>query len=782
MMLDDNALSSSQQPISGLSVAPSVTTRQRTEFRAFTESAMSDGWYMLEVSGTLHTIGSNVTLRGLKPSKKEEVWVDLAQVQLGSHQSTKRLIRLTSDVEEVCIVIDDKIEFNHAPQLTLVRVTATFAKDRMTRKLNYNGSNAGNLPALKVDEESVAEGELSSLYQSYYRLMERHVSPVNYSDWLSRREEIRRDSLVLSSIDDPFQRPLAEGYEATIELSATDLSLPDDIAKFQTAGKASGLLGNPSLSVFLVNQFAVGVGLDSVCSALRLLIDNFQCEVKIIVPAGISSQSLQELALAYPSIFEIVYFDGAADCTAIDAFFMEQLSDLQVFISGETQLEFDCLLQFYSAIRANTGVGMIYSDHDCMDEFGRRVKPVFKPEWNPELLMNGNYIGSVVMLARHVLTENGGWQQRFDDSAMYDLLLRAGESLVPNAVLRIADVLWSQHILDTQANGFLSNGTRAPQVLHEFIANTRKSTTVSIDGSQSSFSIRNGQLKGTLKVDREIKGPLPSVEIIIPSKDKVDLLENCINSILRRTIYAGYQITVVDNGSEEVETLEYYAELERHPIINMLQHPGEFNYSALNNFAVNQSQADIIVLLNNDTEVITAEWLNELVSHTLHTDVGCVGAKLFYSNQRVQHGGVIVGLKGMAGHAHRFLPRDADGYCGRLKQSQDVTAVTAACLAVRRDVYQQVGGLNETDLKVAYNDVDFCLRVFEAGYRNIWTPYAELYHHESVSRGSDDTPQKKRRFQSEFDYMRQRWATESWEDSAYNPNLAKDVEDFSLPA
>ena len=212
------------------------------------------------------------------------------------------------------------------------------------------------------------------------------------------------------------------------------------------------------------------------------------------------------------------------------------------------------------------------------------------------------------------------------------------------------------------------------------------------------------------------------------------------------------------------------------------RHPGVFNYSAINNAAVKKTHGDIILLLNNDTEVINEDWLDEMVRQAIRPGTGCVGAKLYYSNGMIQHGGVITGITGVAGHAHRFQSGDSDGYCGRLKLSQNFSAVTAACLAVRRETYKQVGGLDELELGVAWNDVDFCLRVKRAGFNNLWTPYAELFHHEGLSRGADDTKDKVARARSEYAVMQRRWHLDQCVDPAYHPDLTRDHEDFSLAA
>jgi len=214
--------------------------------------------------------------------------------------------------------------------------------------------------------------------------------------------------------------------------------------------------------------------------------------------------------------------------------------------------------------------------------------------------------------------------------------------------------------------------------------------------------------------------------------------------------------------------------------VRVLRYDLPFNYSAINNFGVRQARGELVGLLNNDVEVISQEWLGEMVQHALRPDIGCVGAKLYYPDGTIQHAGVILGLWGVAGHSHKYFPRSAQGYCNRLLTVQNYSAVTGACLVVRRAIYQEVGGLDETNLAISFNDVDFCLKVRQAGYRNLWTPYAELYHHESVSRGGEDTPEKKQREGREIAYMKARWGELLQADPSYNPNLTHHMENFSI--
>lgn len=274
---------------------------------------------------------------------------------------------------------------------------------------------------------------------------------------------------------------------------------------------------------------------------------------------------------------------------------------------------------------------------------------------------------------------------------------------------------------------------------------------------------------------------IPKVSIIIPNKDHLEDLQKCISSILRKSTYKSYDITVVENGSTNREVLNYYNELENHypNIIKVLKWDKPFNFSALNNAAVKNTKGEYLVFLNNDTEVITENWIEEMLMLCQRKDVGIVGAKLYYPDNTIQHGGIILGIKGVSGHSHRHFPRISMGYMKRLSMIQNPSAVTGACLMTKRSVFEEVNGFDE-NLAVAFNDVDFCLKVRQKGYLVLWTPYAELYHDELKTRGSEDTVQKQARFSQEVKYMRSKWGPILDNDPYYNPNLTRDKEDFSI--
>ena len=272
----------------------------------------------------------------------------------------------------------------------------------------------------------------------------------------------------------------------------------------------------------------------------------------------------------------------------------------------------------------------------------------------------------------------------------------------------------------------------------------------------------------------------PPVSILIPTRDLLELLQPCVESILGKTIYPNFELVLIDNDSREPESLGFLDQIAREPRVRILRSPGEFNFGRLNNFGVTQADSEFIALLNNDLIVITPDWLGEMVSQALQPGVGAVGARLLYPDDRIQHAGVILGGGGVAAHAHKGLPRSNHGYFSRAILVQELSAVTAACMLVRRKAYLEVGGFDEEHLKVAFNDVDFCLRLRQHGYRIIYTPYAEFYHHESASRGLEDTVRKNQRFEAEIKYMHDTWGETLERDPAYNPNFSLASADFTL--
>ena len=368
-------------------------------------------------------------------------------------------------------------------------------------------------------------------------------------------------------------------------------------------------------------------------------------------------------------------------------------------LQGDT-LDPDALLTFASTIADAPETLAVYADHDTVDEAGRRIDPNFKPDWNQELLYSCDYIARPLALRRSHAVASGGFRQQHDP--VYGLVLRCLAGATPDAVKHVPLVLSHR---DQGAETDRIQKLDGKNNVSSLSLALRETTGMGIDVG---FDDRSG---ATI-VSWPLPERPPSVSIIIPTRDALDLLDRAVTSILGKTDYPDYEILIVDNGSIEAATLDWLSKLSaRDQRVRILRDDGPFNFSAINNRAAKQASGEILALVNNDVEVITPGWLREAVSLAVRKETGCVGAKLYYSDNTIQHAGIIVGMRRIAGHAFRGLPADADGYCGRLRMRQEVTAVTAACLVVRRDIFEEVGGLDEKLFPIAYNDVDFCLKV-----------------------------------------------------------------------
>lgn len=311
------------------------------------------------------------------------------------------------------------------------------------------------------------------------------------------------------------------------------------------------------------------------------------------------------------------------------------------------------------------------------------------------------------------------------------------------------------------------------------IDTAQKALTEHLQRVGLSGEVENGQYLSSYRIRYKIEGN-PLVSILIPNKDHVDELKRCLKSIEERSTYENYEIIIIENNSEERGTFEYYDALQKNPKIKVVTWEREFNYSAINNYGASFAKGEYLLMLNNDVEIISPDWLQEMLMFVQRDDVGAAGAKLYYPNDTIQHAGVIVGLGGVAGHSHKYFEKDNLGYFIRLVAVQNLSAVTAACLMVKKTVFDSLEGL-DTGFRVAFNDIDFCMRIRKAGFLIVFTPYAELYHYESLSRGAEDTPEKVERFNGEICRFKERWGKELDEgDPYYNPNLSLDYEDFRI--
>ena len=408
---------------------------------------------------------------------------------------------------------------------------------------------------------------------------------------------------------------------------------------------------------------------------------------------------------------------------------------------------------------------IVYSDEDRIDEAGRRYDPYFKPDWNPELFYSQNLISHLGVYRTAMVRQVGGFLEGFEGSQDYEMALRVVEETQPARIRHIPLILYhwraipGSAALDVHQKSYATDAARLAVEAHF----TRTGVEATIEPAPHAPYYQ--------RIRYKVPEPRPHVTIIIPTKDRTELLSTCVTSIVSRSTYRQFDVVIVDNGSTEPESHAYFERVQQDPCISVLRIDGPFNFSRINNQAAARARGSLLCFLNNDTEVISPDWLEEMVSLAVRDGVGAVGAMLYYPSNTMQHAGVVLGLGGIASHPHRGERRGMPGNYGRAALTQTMSAVTAACMVLRKDTFEAVGGFDET-LAVAYNDVDLCLQLGARGFRNVWTPYAELYHFESVSRGDDLHGANLPRFLAESQAMRDRWQGQLDADPYYNPNLS----------
>ena len=435
-----------------------------------------------------------------------------------------------------------------------------------------------------------------------------------------------------------------------------------------------------------------------------------------------------------------------------------------------------CVLFAYMQAICEKDADYIYCDEATFkgNSINHMITMHFKPDYAPDNLLANNYICHFSVFSRELLESGELFRSQFDGSQDHDMILRL--TAKAKHIVHIPRILyyWRSH-----------KGS---------VASSIDAKTYAIDAAKGAVAdhltklgYRNFEIESTrafatiFRIKYELTSR-PLVSIIIPNKDHVDDLSRCVESIINLSTYDNYEIVIVENNSETAEIRTYYEEISRHPRVQVVEYKGDFNYSKINNFGVQYAKGEYLLLLNNDTEVITPDWMEELLMYAMRKDVGVVGAKLYYPDKTIQHAGIVIGLGAhrTAGHTHYRIPEANVGYMGRLCYAQDVTAVTGACMMVSKALCEELGGMDES-FTVALNDVDFCLRVREKGFLNIFTPFAELYHYESKSRGSDKKDERALRYQQESDRFRVKWADALAKgDPYYNPNFSLDHSDFTV--
>lgn len=449
-----------------------------------------------------------------------------------------------------------------------------------------------------------------------------------------------------------------------------------------------------------------------------------------------------------------------SNATLLNSALQSAKGQFTAFLRPGDVLTEDAFFWAARAIGKDCDAAILYSDEDATDESGNLSNPYCKPDWNPPLFYCQNFLGQLALYRLDLVRIEGGFRKSFDGDFCWDLALRIWSRLRKTQVVHIPKILCHRLSFgeSDRDDKMQSPGPSSSEALLNFF--TQRAIDVAILPGHDSNSWR---VQYVLK-------EFPKISIIIPTYNALHLIRPCLESIFEKTCYPNYEVIVVDNRSDDPDVLHYLSSLEEERKIRVLHFDEEFNFSAINNFAVEQSNGQLVCLMNNDIQLIDKNWLQEMASQAMQKNIGAVGAKLYYPDNTIQHCGVVTGIGGVAAHLYTKFPRDFAGQRDRNFLVQNVSAVTAACLVIKKAIYQEVGGFEEK-LKVAYNDIDFCLKVKEAGYDNIWTPFAELYHHESVSRGHDVTPERYALFKHASSYMRKTWGATLRNDPYYNINL-----------
>lgn len=447
--------------------------------------------------------------------------------------------------------------------------------------------------------------------------------------------------------------------------------------------------------------------------------------------------------------------------------------DFVALLDHDDLLPLFSLYEIVKCINENPNAEFIYTDEDKFEKLGgKRYDPYFKSDFAPDTLRANNFICHFSVFKKELMDKLGGFRSEYDGAQDYDILLRMSEET--NKIVHIPKILyhWRVHALSTAKAG----GTAKPYAYEAGI----KAIQDHINRLGLKGTVEQGNTLGTYKINYEVIGN-PKVSIIIPNKDYINTLKVCLNSLKKLTTYENYEIIVVENNSEESETFGYYKKIDGKDKIKVVYFPEkEFNYSKIINFGVKNSTGDYIIQLNNDTELMTPNWIQEMLGFAQREDVGAVGVELFYPDNTIQHAGIIIGIGGVAGHVFKNLPKGIHGYFSKDAMIQNLSAVTAACIMTPKSIYDDVDYMDEK-FKVAFNDVDFCLKIREKGKLIVYNPFVQFKHYESKSRGFEDTPEKKERFQAEIDRFHDKWQSVLDKgDPYYNINLRLDNDQCAI--
>lgn len=699
------------------------------------------GWYMLELQLTYDQAGADATLLvdtgdGFNGSSR-------ISLPLRTGRVVKRLLYFPQRVNSLGLSPLEASGPFSVDHFRIVRLVPWFARDRLARRLSsmhpgFRGlSKPQVLARLKREAKGLGQGWHRFALNRYGETFVRRKHDRDYRLWIDKVERC-----LLASRSDAEVNPEERAPQISILLPTYN----SDIVQLKAC-------------------------IDSV------LAQDYRHWQLCIADDASTGPEVRACLLSYQardSRIQVVFREKNGHiATASNSALELAQGEFVTFLDHDDTLASHALGRVRDAIVGSPQALLIYSDEDKIDEEGERFDPHFKPGWNPDLLLSQNYICHLSVLSTELVRQVGGFRAGTEGGQDHDLLLRCLPHLDAGNVVHIPEILyhWRATCGSTAQDGTNKNyaaeaGLRA---LGDHLRRTWLDATAEPGAAPNSYRVRWA-----------LPSSEPLVSLLVPTRDGYDILKPCVDAILSKTDYPNFELLILDNQSRCSRTLHYLREVSSDPRVSVHRWDHPFNYSSINNFGAKLARGEILGLINNDIEPINGDWLREMASHACRPEIGCVGAKLYYPNDTIQHAGVILGIGGVAGHSHKYFHRSEYGYFSRLHLVQNLSAVTGACLLLRKRVFEEVGGLDEENLAVAFNDVDLCLKVREVGYRNLWTPYAELYHHESVSRGADNTMVKRKRAQREAEYLRKRWGDLLNSDPAYNPNLTLVHEDFSL--
>lgn len=690
----------------------------------YLDSALQEGFYLLEIQIVLNSGEPQYVSRIYKdygPGYNEQHTLVIAGK---SHQNMICIVKFEKPVKSLRFdPVDEQVDFD-IKAFNLASVTPSLATKSMKLALMEKNKNV----------PECGDGDFSALYNAYSEMLQNGLDSVTYDAWVEHVE-----------------MPALPGEQ-------------------EVRRKIEGFKRKPIFSivtpVYNTNPRLLRLCIDSVVNQSYPYWE--LCVADDCSPQTCILEILDEYVARDSRIKVVKRAENGHISVASNSALSVAKGDFIALLDHDDELARHALFFMAEAINQFPQAKIIYSDEDKIDTKGKRSDPHFKSAWNPDLFYSQNYVCHLAVYDAEIISAIGGFRTGVEGAQDQDLLLRCLPYVKSHEILHIPRVLYHWRMIEG------STAMASSEKGYTTDAGIKALRDYFRENGLEQIGVEAGMLANTYKLQWPMPCPPPKVNLLVPTRDRREITEVAVRSILEKTTYSNYQIMILDNGSMERETLDFFQRIqEESKRVVVLRYDHPFNFSAINNFGVEHADGELIGLVNNDIEVISPDWLSAMVRHATRKEIGCVGAKLYYSNDTLQHGGVILGLGGIADHSHKYVDRCTHGYFGRLEVTQNVSAVTGACLLVRKEVYEQVGGLDEVNLKVAFNDVDFCLKVREAGYRNLWTPDAELYHHESISRGPEDTPEKQARFSREVQFMKMKWGNVLENDPYYHPNLSR---------